>query len=93
MGWVVEQPTGDHHMQRKTKINVLLPIRLVGELDSLSRLGKRSTFIQQAIEEKLNHSEGITVNEQSTRQLMAAITQRDDCPEFVLRVVKMELGI
>jgi metal-responsive CopG/Arc/MetJ family transcriptional regulator len=93
MGWVVDEPTGDHHMQRKTKINVLLPIRLVGELDSLSRLGKRSNFIEEAIKEKLKMSDISTINDASTNQLMAALSQREDVSEFVLKVVKMELGI
>ena len=41
-------------MSRKTKINVLLPIKMVGELERLSKIGKRSEFIQKAIRSRLD---------------------------------------
>jgi len=45
-------------MSRKTKINVLLPIKMVGELERLSKLGKRSEFIQKAIRSRLDKQDG-----------------------------------
>ena len=44
-------------MSRKTKINVLLPIKMVGELERLSKLGKRSEFIQKAIRSRLDNQD------------------------------------
>jgi len=44
-------------MSRKTKINVLLPIKMVGELERLSKLGKRSEFITKAIRSRLDNQD------------------------------------
>jgi metal-responsive CopG/Arc/MetJ family transcriptional regulator len=44
-------------MDRKTKINVLLPIKMVGELERLSKLGKRSEFITKAIRSRLDNQD------------------------------------
>jgi len=44
-------------MSRKTKINVLLPMKMVGELERLSKLGKRSEFIQKAIRSRLDNQD------------------------------------
>ena len=44
-------------MNRKTKINVLLPIKMVGELERLSKLGKRSEFITKAIRSRLDNQD------------------------------------
>ena len=80
-------------MQRKTKINVLLPIRLVGELDELSRAGKRSQFIETAIREKYFDERGITIREASSKILMNALSQREDISEFVKRTLLLELKL
>lgn len=40
-------------MARKTEIKVYLPERLVGELEGRRRMGTRSKFIEQAIQDKL----------------------------------------
>ena len=61
------------------KISITIPDRLYQELDrTLSYSQSRSRFISSAIDEKLNGSEGFSVDEASTKQLMAAILQRDD---------------
>jgi len=78
-------------MQRKTKINVLLPIRLVGELDELSRAGKRSQFIETAIREKYFDERGATIRDADTRQLMYALLHRTDISEFVRKTIELEL--
>jgi metal-responsive CopG/Arc/MetJ family transcriptional regulator len=44
-------------MNRKTKINVLLPIKMVGELERLSKAGKRSEFITKAIRSRLDNQD------------------------------------
>ena len=44
-------------MDRKTKINVLLPIKMVGELERLSKIGKRSEFITKAIRSRLDNQD------------------------------------
>ena len=78
-------------MQRKTKINVLLPIRLVGELDYLSRAGKRSTFIEQAIRDKLSGETFPRLGDIPTRSILAALTHREDISEFVRKTIQLEL--
>ena len=80
-------------MQRKTKINVLLPIRLVGELDELSRAGKRSQYIEQAIREKYFDERGATIRDADTRQLMFALRHRTDISEFLQRCLTLELKV
>ena len=72
-------------MQRKTKINVLLPFKMVGELEERSRLGKRSQFIQDAIRNKLDSKDSFTIDDIETHRLVAIVynrlcTQIDDTP-------------
>ena len=63
-------------MSRKTKINVLLPIRMVGELDKYSRTNTRSQFIETAIRQKLDAEVDFSIDDISDRQLMAALLNR-----------------
>lgn len=72
-------------MSRKTKINVLLPFKMVGELESLSKLGKRSTFIESAIRNKLDDEESFNIDDIENHRLVAIVynrlcTQIDDTP-------------
>lgn len=78
-------------MQRKTKINVLLPIRLVGEMDSLSRTGKRSQFIEKAIRDKLNDETHPRLSDIPTRSILQALSTRNDVSDFLLRCVTLEM--
>lgn len=78
-------------MDRKTKINVLLPIRLVGEMDSLSRSGKRSQFIEQAIRDKLDDGINPRLSDIPTRSILVALTHRQDISEFVRKTIHLEL--
>lgn len=48
-------------MPRKTEIKVYLPERLVGELEGRKRMGTRSKFIEQAIQDKLKKLESATL--------------------------------
>lgn len=79
-------------MDRKTKINVLLPIRLVGELDSLSRLGKRSNFIKEAIEDKLyDKHEGIRLKDCSKFRIISELLRKDDVSDLAKKILKLEV--
>ena len=63
-------------MSRKTKINVLLPFKMVGELEERSRLGKRSQFIQEAIRSKLDGKDSFTINDYTTENIAAILVNR-----------------
>lgn len=69
--------------QNKTiAISITLDRNIIDELDEiLSAKQSRSKFIQRCIEQKLNGSN--TVVESTTRQLMAALSARDDCDEYL----------
>jgi len=60
----------------KTKINVLLPIRMVGELDKYSRNNTRSQFIEMAIRQRLDNEATFSIADIPDRQLMAALLAR-----------------
>jgi metal-responsive CopG/Arc/MetJ family transcriptional regulator len=80
-------------MDRKTKINVLLPMKMVGELENLSKLGKRSDFIMKAIRNQLDHRDGFDVSSISTNQLMGLIINRHehDTLEYKLLLIIREM--
>lgn len=83
-------------MNRKTKINVLLPIKMVGELERLSKLGKRSDFIQDAIRSKLDGQESYDLNSVGYRtlliQLKYRLGEREDAQAHLLKeLILMEL--
>ncbi len=63
-------------MSRKTKINVLLPIKMVGELEALSKLNKRSSFIQSAIRNKLDGKDAFAAADIETHQLWGMLHHR-----------------
>ena len=63
-------------MSRKTKINVLLPFKMVGELESLSKLGKRSDFIMKAIRSRLDGDSSFDIDDFSTRQMAIILQNR-----------------
>jgi len=63
-------------MSRKTKINVLLPIKMVGELEALSKLNKRSSFIQSAIRNKLDGKDAFVASDIPTHQLWGMLHHR-----------------
>ena len=60
----------------KTKINALLPIRMVGELDKYSRNNTRSQFIEMAIRQRLDNEAKFDITDIPDRQLMAALLAR-----------------
>lgn len=71
------------------KISITIPDRIYQELDrTLSYTQSRSKFISAAIEEKLSCSEGFTIEESTTKQLMAALMARDDLDNTLYVIIK-----
>lgn len=64
-------------MSRKSKINVLLPIKLIGELDRYSRIGKRSEFISKAIRARLDESSAFSLGDMSDTHMLKIIRSRN----------------
>lgn len=63
-------------MSRKTKINVLLPMKMVGELEIKARNKSRSQFIQDAIRSKLDQEEAFDINDFDNKKLAATLVNR-----------------
>lgn len=58
---------------------------MVGELEFLSRLGKRSEYIEDAIRSKLDEQDSFDINDYETHRLIAIVynrlcNQTDDTP-------------
>ena len=71
------------------KISITIPDRIYQELDrTLSYTQSRSKFISSAIEDKLNGSQGYTIEESTTKQLMATLMQRDDLDNTLYVIIK-----
>jgi len=84
-------------MNRKTKINVLLPMKMVGELEIKARNKSRSQFIQDAIRSKLDGAVNFDLDDITTRALLIKIKQRiserTDASAHMLReLIMMELN-
>ena len=78
-------------MERKTKINVLLPFKMVGELERLSKLGKRSDFIMKAVRSKLDGEDAFDLEDIATRRLARYFRNRDECPEHLRILINLWL--
>ena len=60
-------------------MSITMPLSIFNELErTLSYTQSRSKFISTAVSEKLDGESTQSIPESSTRQLMAAITSRDD---------------
>lgn len=84
-------------MNRKTKINLLLPFKMVGELESRARNKSRSQFIEDAIRAKLDGEENFDLDDISTRALLIKIKQRiaertDASAHMLTEIIMMELN-
>jgi len=67
---------------RTVKMSITVPLNIFNELErTLSYTQSRSKFISSAIAEKLDGTSPESILESTTRQLMAAITARDDVDE------------
>ena len=68
--------------QRMTAIHVSLPVRVLEDFDETLRFSQsRSAKITRLIQDDLNDDGSMTITDASTRQLMAALTSRDDVDE------------
>ncbi len=63
-------------MSRKTKINVLLPFKMVGELESKARNNTRSKFIEGAIRDKIDGKDSFSIEDYSTENIAAILVNR-----------------
>jgi len=84
-------------MRRKTKINLLLPFKMVGELESRARNKSRSQFIEDAIRAKLDGEENFDLDDIRTSALLIKLKQRiaerTDATAHMLReIIMMELN-
>ncbi len=84
-------------MSRKTKINVLLPIKMVGELEVKARNKSRSQFIEDAIRSKLDGELNFDLNDIPTSALLIKLKQRlaertDASAHMLTEIIKMELN-
>jgi len=65
--------------QRMTAIHVSIPVRVLEDFDETLRFNQsRSAKITQLIQQDLQDVDGLTVRGASTRNLVAALTSRDD---------------
>jgi len=65
--------------QRMTAIHVSIPVRVLEEFDQTLRWTQsRSAKITRLIQDDLNDDGSMTISDASTRQLMAALTSRED---------------
>jgi metal-responsive CopG/Arc/MetJ family transcriptional regulator len=60
----------------KVPVHVTLPYSLLKELDTETK--NRSRFIAKAVRARLDGGSGATIEDATTRQLMAALAQRED---------------
>ena len=68
--------------QRMTAIHVSIPVRVLEDFDeTLRSTQSRSAKITRLIQDDLDDDGVMAITEASTRQLMAALTSRDDVDE------------
>lgn len=73
-------------------ISVTLKQSILNELEELLTYKQsRSKFISESVE--LRISSATYVRDASTRQLMAALRMREDCDEFLHKLLSQTLGI
>jgi metal-responsive CopG/Arc/MetJ family transcriptional regulator len=68
---------------------------MVGELESLSKMGKRSEYIEKAIRGALNHRDGFDISSISTGQLLVLIinrTEGDSIAHKLLLILRELIG-
>ena len=62
-----------------TAIHVSIPVRVLEDFDETLRFSQsRSAKITRLIQDDLNDDGSMTITDASTRQLMAALTSRED---------------
>jgi len=74
--------------QRTAPIHVTIPVRLLDDFDETLRFNQsRSAKITQLIEKYLESGGSQSISEASTRQLMAALSSREDLEPWFSRVL------
>lgn len=77
-------------MSRKTKINVLLPFKMVGELESRARNNTRSSFIEDAIRSKLDDEDAFDIDDFDNKKLAVTLVNRlSDNPSGYEKLIVM----
>jgi len=79
-------------MRNKIEIKVYLPIKMVGELESRSKNGVRSKFIEAAIRARIDDEEAFKVSDIETRTLLAVLHSRIEVPEHIKQLILLELN-
>jgi len=74
--------------QRMTAIHVSIPVRLLEDFDDTLRFNQsRSAAISNLIKKELHDGNSQSVSEATTRQLMAALSSREDIEPWFSRVL------
>jgi len=71
-------------------IAITIPVSVLNILDArLSYESSRSAWITKAVKDRLNgiKSESLTLNEMQTKQIMVALTGRQDLPSHVRAII------
>lgn len=66
--------------------------QVIQDLNAEIARGFRSSFVNEALKEKL-YGEGAQIKDATGRQLIAAALHRNDVSDFLKRCIKSELGI
>lgn len=66
--------------------------QVIHDLNAEIGRGFRSSFVNEALKEKL-YGEGNSVKDSTGRQLLAAALHKHDVSDFLKRCIKSELGI
>jgi metal-responsive CopG/Arc/MetJ family transcriptional regulator len=91
------QITGGRRMSHRRRsadptksIAITIPVSVLNILDArLSYESSRSAWITKAVKDRLNgiKSESLTLNEMQTKQIMVALTGRQDLPSHVRAII------
>lgn len=73
----------------KVPIHVTIPINILESIDATTN--NRSSFIVRAVTDKL-HSDISSITDSTTRQLMAALQDRDDCDPTLAKLLRIMLS-
>ncbi len=79
-------------MRNKIEIKVYLPMKMVGELESKSKNGVRSKFIESAIRARIDGEEDFKVSDVPTRNLLAVLHCREEIPDHLKQLILLELN-
>ena len=75
----------------KTIISANIPVSLAKQLQGKTR-GTRSRVVTRALKAYLADKEAFNITDYPTRNVMAALMSRDDCPEHIKILLLQELS-